>query len=70
MVITGSAAVVSGASGATVSVMDSPVVISEVVTGPGGGGGGSATLVLFEVTASAPMAIKALAPIVADTSLT
>ena len=36
----GVAADVSGASGATVSVMVSPVVTSDVVTGPGGGGSG------------------------------
>ena len=71
VVMGGVATVVSGASGATVSVTLSPVVTSDVVTGPGGGGGGgSAALVSLKATASAPMAITALAPIVADTSLT
>ena len=40
VVVAGAKAGVSGASGATVSVMLSPVMISDVVTGPGGGGGG------------------------------
>ena len=68
----GVASVVSGASGATVSVIVSPVVTSDVVTGPGGGGGsgGWAELVSLDPTAIAPMAIMALAPTVADTNLT
>jgi hypothetical protein len=67
VVIGGTTAVVSGASGTTVSVTVSPVVTSDVVTGPGVGG--SAALVFVEATAKAPMAITALAPIVAETYL-
>jgi hypothetical protein len=67
VVIGGSTAVVSGASGSTVSVMVSPVVASDVVTGPGVGG--SAELDSVEATAKAPMATTALAPIVAETNL-
>ena len=71
VVMGGVAADVSGASGATVSVMLSPVVTSDVVTGPGGGGsGGWAELVSLDPTAIAPMAIMALAPTAADTNLT
>ena len=70
VVIGGSAAVVSGASGATVSVTVSPVVISDVVTGPGGAGSGSwATLVLLVATENAPMASSAPVPMVAETTL-
>jgi hypothetical protein len=69
VVIGGSAAGDSGASGATVSVLVSPVVISDVVTGPGGAGSGWAALVLVDTTANAPMANKALAPTVAETNL-
>ncbi|HET6736541.1 hypothetical protein [Mycobacterium sp.] len=67
VVIGGTTTDVSGASGSTVSVMVSPVVTSDVVTGPGMGG--SATLVSLAPTAKAPMAITALAPIVAETNL-
>jgi hypothetical protein len=68
VVIGGTTTDVSGASGATVSVMVSPVVTSDVVTGPGVIG--SAELVSLEAaTANAPMAITALAPIVAETTL-
>jgi len=67
VVISGVAADVGGASGATVSVMVSPVVTSDVVTGPGGGG--SAALLSFEVTPSAPMTTTAPPPRIADASL-
>jgi hypothetical protein len=66
VVIGGTATVVSGASGATVSVMVSPVVISDVVMGPGGGGSGWAALMLVDVTANTPIASNALAPMVAE----
>jgi hypothetical protein len=70
VVIGGTTAGVSGASGATVSTMDSPVVISDVVTGPGGAGSGcSAPLTLLNVTVSAPMATTAAAPAQAVTTL-
>lgn len=49
------------------SVMVSPVVISDVVTGPGDGG--SAELVLFADNPNTPMATTALAPRVADAYL-
>jgi hypothetical protein len=67
VVIGGTTAVVSGASGTTVSVMVSPVVTSDVVTGPGGAG--SAELVSLEADAKTPMASTALAPMVAETNL-
>lgn len=67
----GSTTVVSGASGATVSVMDSPVVISDVVIGPGGAGSGcSAKLAELRITPSAPMVTSAPAPIPAETIFT
>jgi hypothetical protein len=70
VVIGGTNADVSGASGATVSTMDSPVVISDVVIGPGGAGSGvSAPLTLLNVTVSAPMATTAVAPAVAAITL-
>src|SRR5436189_6382297 len=56
-----------GAVGATVSVTVSPVVTSDVVTGPGDGG--SAELLLVEPIANAPMATTAPAPKTADASL-
>jgi hypothetical protein len=62
VVMGGVAAVVSGASGTTVSVIVSPVVTSDGVTGPGIGG--SALLVSLKATATAPTATTALAPIV------
>jgi hypothetical protein len=65
-VIGGTTTVVSGASGTTVSVMVSPVVTSDVVTGPGVAG--SAELMSLEATANVPIAITALAPIVAATN--
>lgn len=62
--------VVSASVGAADSVLVSPVVTSDVVTGPGGGGsGGWAELVSLKVTVSAPIAITALAPMLADNSL-
>jgi hypothetical protein len=67
VVIGGTTTDVSGASGATVSVMVSPVVISDVVTGPGVIG--SAELVSLEARAKEAMASTALAPIVAETKL-
>jgi hypothetical protein len=69
VVIGGTAAVVSGASGATVSVIDSPVVISDVVTGPGTVGSWAA-LVPLVTTADTPMARRAPAPRVAEPILT
>ena len=68
VVIGGVAADVSGASGATVSVIVSPVVTSDVVTGPGGAGsGGSATLLpLLMVAVIAPIASTAAPPAVAE----
>jgi peptide/nickel transport system permease protein len=69
VVIGGTTAGVSGASGATVSVMVSPVVASDVVTGPGGAGsGGSATLTSLIVTVNAPIATTPATPAVADTT--
>jgi hypothetical protein len=56
-----------GAVGATVSVTVSPVVTSDVVTGPGDGG--SAELLFVEPIANAPMATTAPAPKTADASL-
>jgi hypothetical protein len=50
-----------------ISVIVSPVVISDVVTGPGVGG--SAALVLLEATANTPMATPALTPTIAAASL-
>lgn len=67
--MSGVAAVVSGASGTTVSVTVSPVVTSEVVTGPGGGGS-AVLLISREPNANAPMATTALAPNIADAILT
>ena len=68
VVIGGTTTDVSGASGATVSVMVSPVVTSDVVTGPGVIG--SAELVSLDAArANAPMASTALAPMVAETTL-
>jgi len=67
VVIFGVAGGICGAVGATVSVMVSPVVISDVVTGPGDGG--SAALVSYEAAPNAPMATTALAPSVAEASL-
>jgi hypothetical protein len=69
VVIGGVAAEVSGASGATVSVTVSPVVISDVVTGPGGAGSGCAALTSLNATLSAPMASKDAAPTAADMAL-
>lgn len=68
VVIGGVTTDVGGASGATVSVIVSPVVISDVETGPGGGGSSWAALTL-DVTDNAPMASNALAPTAADSSL-
>jgi hypothetical protein len=51
--------------GAVVDVIVSPVVISDVVTGPGGGGSSWAALMPFDATAKAPMASTAPAPTVA-----
>jgi hypothetical protein len=66
--------VMFGVAGGTVvavvagdSVIVSPVVTSDVVTGPGGSG--SAELVSVVPTTNTPMAIAALAPIVAETNL-
>jgi hypothetical protein len=70
VVIGGTAAGTSGATGATVSVMVAPVVTSDVVTGPGGAGSGVwATLTSLNLTASAPIASTAVAPAVADNTL-
>jgi hypothetical protein len=52
---------------AGISVMVSPVVISDVVTGPGDGG--SAALMPFEARPKTPMATAAPAPTAADASL-
>ena len=41
-------------------------MISDVVTGPGGAGSGWAELMLVDVTANAPIASNALAPMVAE----
>src|SRR3954447_17721585 len=56
-----------GAVGATVSVTVSPVVTSDVVTGPGDGG--SAELLLVEPIANAPIATTAPAPQTANPRL-
>jgi hypothetical protein len=61
------ASVVSGVDGGVVVVMVSPVVASDVGTGPGVGS--SAELTVLNATPGAPMAIAAVAPTVAETSL-
>ena len=70
VVLGGTAAGTSGATGATDSVMVSPLVTSDVVTGPGGAGSGVwATLTSLNVTVSAPITSTAVAPAVADNTL-
>jgi hypothetical protein len=61
------ASVVSGVEGGVVVVIVSPVVASEVATGPGVGS--SAELTVLKATPTAPMAMAALAPTAAETSL-
>ena len=70
VVIGGVTADVAGAWGATVSVMVAPDVTADVVTGPGGAGSGvSAVLTSLNVMVSAPMASTAVAPAVAEHTL-
>ena len=70
VVIGGTATDVSGPPEDSVSVTVAPVVIYDVVTGPGGGGGsGSAALMSLNASPSAPMAMTALAPTPADATL-
>lgn len=65
----GVATVADSVPGDVASVDVSPVVISDVVMGPGGAGSGWAVLVLLNATVRPPMARTAPAPMVADASL-